>query len=372
LPERGGAPGGRIVLLGATGYTGRLTAKALVERGLTPVLAGRSVERLGPLSRELGDLDFAIADVREPKTMKALVGPGDVIVSTVGPFVRLGSAAVETAIAARASYLDSSGEPSFVRRVFERHGPVARQAGTSLLPSFAFDSVPGNLAAATALKRAGEGARRVDIGYFMPGDRRGWDSGGSRASFLTAAIEPSFVWRGGIRTERGAARIRSFALARGYCTAVSAGTSEHFALPRLYPQLREVNSYLGYLAGAPRMMQALSLLGAGVARLPGVRSTLRALTRRLARGSTGGPDALARAKTTSEVVAIAYGEGGRELATVRLAGANSYEFSARILAFGASQAVEGRISGVGALGPVEAVGRHALETGCRDAGMVAV
>ena len=37
---------GRIVLFGATGYTGRLVAEAMVERGLRPVLAARSAERL--------------------------------------------------------------------------------------------------------------------------------------------------------------------------------------------------------------------------------------------------------------------------------------------------------------------------------------
>jgi short subunit dehydrogenase-like uncharacterized protein len=363
---------GRIVLLGATGYTGRLTAKALVDRGITPLLAGRSTARLRQLAHELGDLELAVADVREPETVKELVRPGDVLVSTVGPFIYWGDAAVESAVGASAIYLDSAGEPPFVRRVFERYDQPARRAGIPLVPSFAFDCVPGNLAASIALDEAGEAARRIDIGYFMPGDRRGWDSGGSRVSYLAAAIEPSFAWRSGIKVERGAARVRSFELAEGRDTAISAGTSEHFALPRLYPRLREVNSYLGYLAGPPRLMQALSLIGAGALRLPRVRPALGALTRRLTRGSTGGPDARARSKTTSEVIAIAYDEGGDQLATVRIAGINSYEYSARMLAWGASQAAGGGISGTGALGPVEAFGRQALEVGCGEAGMVRI
>jgi short subunit dehydrogenase-like uncharacterized protein len=363
---------GRIVLLGATGYTGQLTARALAERGVTPVLAGRSAERLRPLAEELGDLEVSLADVREPETVKGLVMSGDVLVSTVGPFIHWGAAAVEAAIATCASYLDSAGEPPFIRRVFERYDPRARRAGIPLVPSFAFDCVPGNLAAVIALDEAGEAGRRVDIGYFMPGDRRGWDSGGSRASYLAAAIEPSFAWRSGIVTERAAARVRSFTLAQGRETAISAGTSEHFVLPRLYPRLREVNSYLGYLAGPPRLMQTLSLIGAGPLRLPRVRPALRTLTPRLVRGSTGGPSGRARTKTTSEVIAIAYGEGGRELITIRMAGINSYEYSARMLAWGASQMAKGEITGVGTLGPVEAFGRAALEAGCLEAGIARI
>jgi hypothetical protein len=94
-----------------------------------------------------------------------------------------------------------------------------------------------------------------------------------------------------------------------------------------------------------------------------MRSALRAIGRRLFQGSSGGPDPAARAKTTSEIIAIAYDEVGHELTTVRFAGINSYEFSASVLAWGASAAAEGRVGGVGALGPVEAFGLKALEVG---------
>jgi short subunit dehydrogenase-like uncharacterized protein len=359
-----------VVLLGATGYTGRLAAGALVATGEKPVLAGRGSPRLASLARDLGGLDTAIADVDEPDTVRSLLEPGDVLVSTVGPFIRHGRPAVEAAIDAGAVYLDSCGEPPFIQQIFEHHSPRAERTGTALLPAFAFDSVPGNLAGAVALETAGAGATRVDVGYFMPGDRRGWASGGSRASYVRAAIEPSFVWRSGIRSERGAARVRSFEVAGRRRRAVSAGTTEHFALPRLHPTLREVNTYLGYLPGPARALQALSTLGAAALRMRGVRSMLRTITAPLARASTGGPDARTRARTGSEVVAVAYDEDGRELSSVRFAGAiNSYELSARILAFGARRALKQGIPRAGAVGPVEAFGLRALEEGCGEAGM---
>jgi short subunit dehydrogenase-like uncharacterized protein len=174
---------GRIVLFGATGYTGDLTARALVDRGVRPVLAARSRERLDALSAELGGLETRLADVAAPGTLAGLVERGDVLVSTVGPFMRLGAPAVEAAIAAGAHYLDSTGEGPFIRSVFERHGPAAEAAGSGLVTAFGYDWVPGNLAGALALREAGERATSVDIGYFLSGSTgAGTASGGTRAS----------------------------------------------------------------------------------------------------------------------------------------------------------------------------------------------
>ena len=47
----------RIVLFGATGYTGRLTAEAMVERGVLPVLAARGRDRVEAMAADLGGLD---------------------------------------------------------------------------------------------------------------------------------------------------------------------------------------------------------------------------------------------------------------------------------------------------------------------------
>src|SRR4051794_662235 len=101
----------RIVLFGATGYTGRLTAESLVGAGARPVLAGRNRGRLRELAEQLvraGEpLDVATADVTDPSSVAALLQPGDVLISTVGPFLELGEPAVQAALRAKASYLDS-------------------------------------------------------------------------------------------------------------------------------------------------------------------------------------------------------------------------------------------------------------------------
>jgi short subunit dehydrogenase-like uncharacterized protein len=193
------AMAGRIVVFGATGYTGDLTARTLVERGARPGLAARNEDRVRALAQELGGLEWAVADVERPKSVRALVERGDVLVSTVGPFARWGSAAIQAAIGAGAHYLDSTGESPFIREVFERYGSGAQAAGCALVTAFGYDWVPGNLAGALALREAGEAATRADIGYFTPGTGRGTSSlsGGALASAAGIALEPGFAWRDG-------------------------------------------------------------------------------------------------------------------------------------------------------------------------------
>ena len=362
----------RIVLFGATGYTGGLTARELVRRGGAPVLAGRSAERLGVLAAELGGLETRVADVAQPDTVRALVGPGDVLISTVGPFMRWGEAALEAALSAGAHYLDSTGEGPFIRHVFKDAGPRAEAAGIGLLTAMGYDYVPGNLAGALALRDAGEQATRVDIGYFWEGSSAGGMSGGTRASAAGASLAPAFSWRtGNLVSERGARRVRRFDLGAGRSAqAISIGSSEHFALPRLGRNVWDVDVYLGWFGPASRAMQVFAA-GADLAtRIPGVRAGLGALSARMVKGSTGGPDAAARAATRSVIVAEASDAGGRRLNSVRLVGPNGYDLTAGFLAWGAEQAAAGKLRASGALGPVDGFGLDELEAAAADYGLV--
>jgi short subunit dehydrogenase-like uncharacterized protein len=360
---------GRIVLFGATGYTGRLVAQALVDRGAKPVLAGRNPESLGELADELGTgLEVQAADVERPDTVRALVEEGDVLVSTVGPFNRFGDAALEAAVGTGAHYIDSTGEPPFIRRVFEDYGPRAKSARCGLVTAFGYDYVPGNLAGALALEQAGELAVKVSVGYFMSGggSMRDSMSGGTAASAAGVVFERGFAFRDGrIVSERPAKRVRSFEVGGRDRVAVSLGATEHFGLPAIHPQLREVDAYLGAFGPASRPLQVLSLWG----ELPGVRPAVGAITGRLIKGSSGGPDAEARSKSGSRVVAEAHDPDGELLARVELRGPNGYTFTGDAIAWGAAHAAEHGMSGTGALGPVEAFGLRTLEAGCAEIGL---
>ncbi len=360
---------GRIVLFGATGYTGRLTAEAMVERGLKPVLGARSQGKLDSLAAELGGgLETATADVSDPPSVAALVESGDVLVTTVGPFARWGQPAAAAATTGGAHYLDSTGEPAFIREVFERYGPPAEQAGIGMLTAMGYDWVPGNLAGGLALERAGELATRVDVGYFITGS--GSMSGGTRASLVGAITAPAFGFRDGqVQTERGAKRVRSFKVGSKELTGVSVGSSEHFTLPRLAPRLREVNAYLGWFGPASRAMQAMSAGTSVAMKVPGVQKLWNTASERFVHGSTGGPDAAARAKGGSHIVGIAYDAAGRPLSEVHLKGVDGYTFTGRMLAWAADRAAAGALKGTGALGPVDGFGLEELAAGCAEAGI---
>jgi short subunit dehydrogenase-like uncharacterized protein len=374
---------GRIVLYGATGFMGSLTAQAMVATGARPVLAGRDRGRLDELAARLaqaGDgtqLETAVAEAA-PRPLRDLIGPGDVLVSTAGPFLKVGRPVVAAAVDAGAIYLDSSGEPPFIRQVFEEFGPRAERTGAVLLTAFGYDYVPGNLAGALALEAAGPAATRVQVGYFVHGRIGKAGSAGTRASVAGVVLEGGYTFRGGrVVSERTAAHVTSFEIDGRPKEAFSIGSSEHFGLPRLRPRapepadspaqapLTDVGVYLGWFGRATRLVQYGSALAEPAGRLPGVRLALDALARRIQRSRTG---PAASQTIQSDVVAVARDANGRELAAVRLTGGDPYSFTAPILAWAAAKAAAGGVQPAGALGPVEAFGAGDLETGCAGAG----
>ena len=363
---------GRIVLFGATGYTGRLVAEAMVERGLRPVLAARGRDKLQQLAEELGGgLETAQADVSNPATIGDLVERGDVLLTTVGPFMRFGTPAAAAAATHGAHYLDSTGEPPFIRQIFERYHEAARKSGCGMVTAFGYDFVPGNLVGALALERAGERAVRVDVGYFFTGQAgRDAASGGTLSSLAGIATAPSFAYRDGrVRDERSAARQRAFDVNGKERRGISVGASEHFALPRVAPGLQEVNAYLGWFGPASRFMPAATVGTSALMKVPGAQGLWGAAVSRFVKGSTGGPDEESRSKSGSHIVGIAYDAAGEQLAEVHLTGVNGYTFTGKILAWGAEQAASGGLKGSGALGPVDGFGLRELERGCAECGL---
>lgn len=375
----------RIILLGATGYTGRLTAEAMVRAGLAPVLAGRRhdalvrlADRLAPLApRPSTEPGIAVADAGDPASVRRLIeSPDDVLVSTVGPFVEWGDAVVEAAVDAGAAYLDSTGEPPFIRRIFEVYGPRAAASGARLITAFGYDYVPGNLAGALALRRclrAGRPATRLDIGYFIEGAFG--ISSGTRASAAGVLLAPSYARRAGTLIERRSTggRTREFDLGRGRTwKGLPVAGSEHLALPLTDPDVTDIEVWLGWAGRwTPAAAYAGTALGA-VAAVPGAgERAMRALRQRLGRTTGEGPDAAGRAAARTVVQAEAFDAVGRPLTTVRVEGPSPYDLTAELLAWGAAMSATRAIT-PGAHGPVDAFGLDALERGCADMGLIAV
>lgn len=370
-----------IVLFGASGYTGQRVAEAMVRRGLRPILAGRSAGRLSSLAHRLrdlgsGNLDVVTADVGNAASMRALVGRGDVLVSTVGPFARLGEPALRVAVEAGATYFDSTGEAPFIRRIFEEFGPLAERTGASLIPAFGHDFVPGNLAGALALRLAGGVVHRVEVGYLIGGT--GQVQAVSRVSFASLverATKPSFTWRDGIQLEPTGSRMQTFPLNGRDCLALTIGSTEHYALPRLAGPhgLHQVDVYFGWFKSVTRAVSLSSrvipaLLPALLA-MPAARLLIRRIGNFAVRWAAEEPDPVALAQVTSNVIGTARDVSGAALAEVRLVAGDPYQLTAGLLAWAAQRAAEHGVSGPGALGPVEAFGLDALEAGAAEAGL---
>ncbi len=353
---------GRIVVFGATGYTGSRIAERLVAAGVEPLLAGRDTARLEALAGRLeGHADVARADSLRQNSVFSLVEEGDVLISTVGPFAKYGTAAVRAAIAAGATYLDSTGEPTFIRKVFEQFGGPAERSGAALLTAQGYDWVPGALAAALALEDAGPDAVRVDVGYFVRGMSA---SAGTKESLIGATLDPGHRFGdGAISAERGAARVRTFGDGAGQ--AFSAGGAEHFTLPLAYPALREVNTYIG--AGPfSRGVQAVSVATTLAQRIPFSRAVMQAAAERAVAALPDRSDTPA----TSRVIATAHDKDGGEIGRTVLDGPDPYDFTASFMAWAARRAAGEGVEGTGALSPVLAYGGLAgLHAGCAAAGI---
>jgi short subunit dehydrogenase-like uncharacterized protein len=155
-----------VVVIGATGYTGRLVAAELQRQGQPVVLVGRREAALEQLASELGELAIPmVGDVTSPESLAAVVGAGDVVINCAGPFSSLGPPVVQACIEAGTHYLDISGEQGFIREVYARFGPAAAEAGVVVAPAMAFEYALGDCAVALVAAGLTRPLRSVDVIY---------------------------------------------------------------------------------------------------------------------------------------------------------------------------------------------------------------
>lgn len=147
-----------ILLFGATGYTGRLTAEALARKGASFAIAGRNKAKLYALADETNGPEVRLASVDDIDSLVAALDGIKVMITCVGPFLELGDAAVEAALRSKVHYIDSTGEGTFVAKLIERD-EEARAAGIVMAPCMGFDEVPADVAATLAT----DGMDRADL-----------------------------------------------------------------------------------------------------------------------------------------------------------------------------------------------------------------
>ncbi|MGW0417861.1 saccharopine dehydrogenase family protein [Streptomyces sp. NPDC003015] len=176
-----------IVLFGATGFVGALTAEYLAAhapKGLRWAVAGRSERKLERLRERLpGGESVGVlrADVAEPGSVRELAEHARVVATTVGPYVNYGEDLVAACADTGADYLDLTGEPEFVDLTYVRHDARARETGARLVHACGFDSIPHDLGAYFTVQQLPEGVP-LTVDGFVTADAT--FSGGTFASAL--------------------------------------------------------------------------------------------------------------------------------------------------------------------------------------------
>lgn len=140
-----------IVLYGATGFVGKLTAEYLARAGGNAriALAGRSTERLTKVRESLGaaaqSWPLLQADASSPSTLDAMAAQTQVVITTVGPYTRYGLPLVGACAAAGTDYADLTGEAMFVRNSIDLYHKQAADTGARIVHACGFDSIPSDL-----------------------------------------------------------------------------------------------------------------------------------------------------------------------------------------------------------------------------------
>ncbi|GAA5147030.1 saccharopine dehydrogenase NADP-binding domain-containing protein [Nocardioides marinquilinus] len=145
-----------LVLFGATGFTGGLTADYLAAHasGVRWALAGRNREkleatrtRLAATDPALADLELVVVDSGDQAALAGVVARARVVVTTVGPYRELGGPLVAACAEAGTDYVDLTGEPEFVDQTYLDHHETAVRTGARIVHACGFDSVPHDLGA---------------------------------------------------------------------------------------------------------------------------------------------------------------------------------------------------------------------------------
>jgi len=188
-----------VVLWGATGFTGQLTAESLlrtygVGRELRWAVGGRDVTKLKSLRERLSEktgldasaLPIELGDATDASFLSRLARKSRVICSTVGPYSRHGTPLVEACVHGGTDYCDLTGELQWIRHMIDRFDSEARTTGARIVHSCGFDCVPSDLGVyfiqREMRKRYGVAAPRVGLGIQK---LSGAVSGGTAASILT-------------------------------------------------------------------------------------------------------------------------------------------------------------------------------------------
>jgi short subunit dehydrogenase-like uncharacterized protein len=307
--------GARLVLYGATGFSGRLIAGRARELGLAPTLAGRDAGSVGALARELG-CEARVAGLDDAAQRMAALDGAAVVLNAAGPFAATSTPLVDACLARGAHYLDISGEVPALAALARRSEDAAAR-GVMIMPAVGFVVLPSDCLAAHVAHRLPD-ATSLTIAV----SRTDALSRGSRRTILDQWGDTVAVRRAGVLTDVPVGtRERRVDFGRGArpAAAVSWGdvvTAFHTT------GIPNVDAYLE-VSPAERALfrfnQRLSAVGG--------QAVLRRVLRVPETLLSEGPSAPQRAGATRVIVAEARDAAGR-VVRARLTTPEAYDFTA--------------------------------------------
>jgi short subunit dehydrogenase-like uncharacterized protein len=348
-----------VLLFGATGYTGKLTAGVLAAEGVDFAIAGRNRSKLEALAERSGGPDIRVVPSGDVGALTEALSDVRVLITCVGPFVELGEVAAEAAIRAGVHYIDSTGESLFVRRLIEGFGARAQDAGIAMAPALGFDEVIADLAATLATHEL----ERPDLTltYAMPSH----GSAGTIKSALGIITTPArFIADGRpYRVEPGElARWSPMPPPLGPRMAISLALAE----TRLAPLHLDLNSLGTYVTVARGSRTALRF-GAPLLRAISGNDRLRDGLRSLVERGGEGPDDGKREHSRFTVLAEA--RSGRAWRNVSIQGTDPYGLTARTMTAGAKRFLEADFGERGVIAPTTALGKENAQKVLFDLGV---
>jgi short subunit dehydrogenase-like uncharacterized protein len=328
-----------LVLLGATGFTGRLTAAHLAGRlagsDTRWAIAGRNRDKLEALAAELpGDPGVVVADTGDLVGLLELAERTRVLASTVGPYARHGELVVQACVRAGTHYADITGEPGFVALLEDRYAADAERRGVKIVNCCGFDSVPHDMGVRFTVGHLPDDVP-LTVRAYVRG--KGQLSGGTALSAIEAIASRSAMsasspsGSNGRRAVALPARIHRVAALHGY--GVPLPTIDPIIVLRSARVLDGYGSAFryGHYARVSRLPTVVAGVGAvGTAAAMASFAPTRKLLERLVPSSGEGPDEKTRAKSSFEVTFI--GRGGGTKVTTRVAGGDpGYGETSRML-----------------------------------------
>jgi short subunit dehydrogenase-like uncharacterized protein len=339
-----------IVLFGATGFTGSLTARYLARAADPAVrwaLAGRSQAKLAALRDTLAadqprcaDLPLLPADVTDPGSLREVAGAARVVATTVGPFLSHGEPLVAACASAGTGYVDLTGEPEFVDLMYLRHHARAVETGARLVHCCGFDSVPHDLGTYLTVQQLPEGVPLTVEGFLRASAGFSGGTWHSTVGALARVREAARVHAQRRRAEPRPAgrRVRTL---RGAPRHDPAAGGWLLPLPTIDPQVvvrsaAALDRYgpdfgYGHYLVVPRLPMAVGLAAgaAGLLALSQVPPARDWLLRRKPPGE--GPSQQQRARSWFRCRYVGRG-GGRRVVTEVSGGDPGYGETAKILA----------------------------------------